>query len=109
VAVGFYLFEDVLDLAVRADNEGGPGDTPDLFPVHILFFHHLEGIGDLLFGVGEQREGQILLFLKFLLRFWGIRGYAKQHNARLLNLSICVAEPASLYGSTGGIRPRIEE
>src|SRR5581483_4813264 len=40
---------------------------------------------------------------------WGIGGYAKQHGARLLNLSICVAEPASLNGSTGGVRAGIEE
>ena len=109
MAVRLYFFEDVLDLALRADYKRGPGYAHYFLAVHVLFFHHAEGIGDLLFGVGEQGEGQILLFLKFLLRFWGIGGYAKQHGARLLNLFICVAEPASLYGSAGGIRPGIEE
>ena len=109
MVVGFDLFEDVLDFAVGANDERGPGYSHDLLAIHVLFFHDAEGICDLLFGIGEQGKGQILLFLKFLLCFWGIRGYAKQHGARLLNLSICVAEPASLHGSTGGICPRIKE
>jgi len=109
MGIGLYLLEDVLDFAIRADYERGPGYSHHLLAVHVLFFHHAEGVRDLLFSVGEQGEGQILLLLKFLLRFWGIGGYAKQHGARLLNLFICVAEPASLDGSTGGIRPGIEK
>ena len=109
MVVGLYLFKNVLDFAVGADDERRPGDPHDLLPVHVLFFHDTKGVRDLLFGVSEQREGQILLFLEFLLRFWGVWGYAKQHGARLLNLFICVAEPASFYGSTGGVRPRIEK
>ena len=109
MAVRLHVFEDVLDFAIGPDHEGSPGNAHYLFAIHVLFFHHAKGIGDLLFGVGEQREGQILLFLEFLLRFWRIRGYAKQHDARLLNLSICVAEPASFYRSTRGVRPWIEK
>jgi hypothetical protein len=40
---------------------------------------------------------------------WRIRRDAEQHGARFLNLSICVAEPARFYGSTGCVRLRIEE
>ena len=109
MTVWLHVFEDVLDFAIGADYERGPGNAHDLLAIHVLFFHDAKGVGDLLFGVGEQGEGQILLFLKFLLRFWHIGGYAKQHDARLLNLFICVAEPASFYGSTGGIRSWIEE
>ncbi len=107
--VRLHAFKDVLDLAIWSDHERRPGNTHHLLTVHVLFFHHAEGICDLLLGVGEQSEGQILLFLEFLLRFWRIRGYAKQHDARLLNLFICVAEPASFYRSTRGVRPGIEE
>ena len=109
MAVWLHIFEDMLDLAIGPDHESSPGHSHDLPAVHVLFFHHTEGIGDLLFGVGKQGKGQILLFLKFLLRFCSIRGYAKQHDAGLLNLFICVAEPASFNGSTRRVCPRIEE
>jgi len=109
MSIGLHVFKDMLDLSVRPDHESSPPHAPDLLAVHVLFFHDAEGFGDLLVGIGQQCEGQILFFLKFLLCFWGIRGYAKQHGACLLNLFICVAEPANLNCSTRGVGPRIEK
>jgi hypothetical protein len=43
------------------------------------------------------------------LRFRSIWRDPKQHGARFLNLFICIAEPASFYGSTGSVRSRIEK
>jgi hypothetical protein len=109
VAFGLDLFENVLDFAVWGDDERGPSNTPDFFPVHVLFFHHTEGFGNFLVGIGEEGEGQMLLFFKFLLGFGRIGGDAEQHDAGLLNLRICVAEPARFYGSAGSIGSRVKE
>ncbi len=55
--VRLHVFEDVLDLAVGTDYERSPGNAHHLLAIHVLFFHHAEGIGDLLFGVGKQSKG----------------------------------------------------
>src|SRR5215469_868866 len=102
VAVGLYLFEDVLDFTVPCDDERGAGDAHDLLAVHVLFLQNTVGLGDLFVGVGKQGEGQTLFVGKFSLPAGGVGGDAKQHGAGLLNLCIGVAEPASFYGSTRG-------
>src|SRR5215469_15126721 len=109
MSVWLDLLENMLDFSVRPDDEGCAGDTHHLLAIHVLLFQNSKGDSDLLVGISQQREGQLLVFLEFLLRFGSIRRDAKQHGARLLNLFICVAEPASLYGSTWGIRPRIKK
>ncbi len=53
----FYFWEDVLDLAVGADHEGGPGNTLLFFRVLIFFLDDTESFGDFLVGVGEQGKG----------------------------------------------------
>src|SRR5208283_3638339 len=109
MAVRLHFFEDVLNLAVGSDDESGAGHAPDLFAVHVLLLHDSEGLGYLLVGVGQQGEGKAFLLGELFLRFWSIRGDAEQHGAGFLNLSVGVAEPASFYGSTWGVRLRIEE
>ena len=103
-----HLLKDVLNLAVRTDDEGGACDSPDLFALHIFFFHHAEGLGHFLVGIGEQAEWQVKFLLKFLLRFRSVGGDAEQHGASLLHLLVCVAEPASFNGSTRGVGARIK-
>jgi len=88
VDVGLYLFEDVLDLTVGADDEGGTGDAHHLLAVHVLFLQDAEGDGDFFFGIGQQSERQGFLVSEFFLRRGLIRGYAKQHGTGLLNLFI---------------------
>ena len=109
MAVGLDLFEDVLDLAVGANDEGGPGNAPDFLAIHVLFLHDAEGLGDFLVGVGEEAEGQVLAFFEFLLGFGRVGRDAEQHGTGLLNLSVGVAEPASFDGSTGSVGFRVEE
>lgn len=86
--VRLYLFEDVLDLAVRADYERGSSDSHDFLAVHVLFLQNAEGDGDFFVGIGQQSERQGFLVSEFFLRRGLIRGYAKQHGAGLLNLFI---------------------
>jgi len=106
MAVRLYLLENVLDLAVRTDYERRARHAHNLFAIHVLFLHDSERVRDFLLAVGEQAERQIVLFLKFLLGFRGIRGYPKQHHARLLHLFVCVAEPASFNRSSGSVGAR---
>ncbi len=88
MTVGLYFLEDVLDLALWADHESGPGNAHHLLAVHVLLDQYAIGYGDLLVGISEQCKGQTLLVGEFSLRRRSIWGYAKQHGARLLNLSI---------------------
>ena len=97
---GFHVVEDVFDLAVGTDDERGPRDPFEDFAVHVFVFDHAEGIADLLVGIGEQGVGQVVLVLKLLLFVRAVGGDAKYDSASFLNLLVCVAEPARLFGST---------
>ena len=88
MAVGIDLFENVLNFALGANDERGPRDAPDLLAVHVFLFHHAEGFGDFLVGVGQQSEREVVLLGKTLLRLGRVGGDAKQHGAGFLNLFI---------------------
>jgi len=108
VAFGLYFVEDVLDFAVRTDNKSGPHHAHHFLSVHVLFLVHVKGPANFLIGIGQQRERQFVLLLKFLLRAWSIRRDAQQHGAGILHLSIGVAELAGLDGAAGSIGSRIK-
>ena len=63
-----HVIEDVLDLALGANDKSGPCNAFHLLAVHILFFNHAKEICNLLLRVSQQRERQAELLLKFLLR-----------------------------------------
>ena len=109
MALGLHIFEDVSNLSVGADDEGGPRNAHHLFAIHVFFLQNAEGLGDFLVGVGQQREWEVIVVGKSLLCFGRIRGDAKQHRAGLLNLTVCVAEPASFQRSARGVGAGIEE
>jgi len=109
VAFGFYFREDVGDLALSVDHEGGAFNAHHFLPVHILLFDHAEGVADCLVGVGEKRIRKIVFLFELFLLFRGVGGDAENDGAGLLDLLECVAEPARFYGSTGGVGLGIEE
>ena len=109
MAFGFDLAEDVGDLAVVADEERCALDAHDLLAVHVLLFDHAEGVADLLVGVGEQSEGEIVLLLELLLGFGFIGGDAENDEAGLLEFCVRVAEPARFNRSTGSVCFGVEE
>ena len=88
MAIGLYFLEDMLDFSVWADDEGGPGDAHDLLAIHILLLQNAVGNAHFLVGVGQESEGERFFVSEFSLRAGSIWGDAKQHGARLLNLSI---------------------
>jgi len=109
VAFGFYFREDVGDLALSVDDEGGAFDAHNFLPVHVLLFDHAKGVADCFVGVSEKRIGKIVFFFELLLLGGSVGGDAENDGAGLLDLLECVAEPARFYGSTGGVGLGIEE
>ena len=88
MAVGLYLFKNMLDLAVGADDERCSGDAFYFLSIHYLLFHNIVANRDFPVCVRQQGEGQAFLVGKLSLRIGGIRGDAKQRGAGLLNLFI---------------------
>ena len=109
MAFGFYFREDVGDLALSVDHEGGAFNAHHFLPVHVLFFDHAEGVADFLIGIGEERVGEVVFLFELLLLGGSVGGDAENDGAGLLDLLECVAEPARFYGSTGGVGLGIEE
>ena len=109
VTFRFHLVEDVSDLAIRADDEGSTLNAQHLLAIHILFLHDAEGVGSFLILIGQQGIRQIVFFLKFLLPLRGVGGDAQDDRPGLLQLAVCVAEPARFNGSTRGVGLGIEE
>ena len=105
----FHLVEDMGDLAIGSDDEGGALDAHHRLAIHILFLHDAEGVGHLLVFIGQQGIGQLVFFLELFLPVRGIGGDTEDDGAGLLQLAVCVAEPARFYGSTRGIGLGIEE
>jgi len=67
MAYCLHLGEDVLDLAVRADDEGGTDDAHDFPAIHVFFLQDAELVSDLFVGIGQEGKGQAEFVLKFLL------------------------------------------
>ena len=109
MAFRLHLVEDVGDLAIRADDEGSALDAHHYLAIHILFLHDAEGAGNLLIFVGQQGIGQIVFFLELLLPLRGVGGDTQNDRPGLLQLTVCVAEPARFNGSTRGVGLGIEE
>ena len=58
MAGGLYFFEDLLDLAVGADDEGRAGNAHVGFAVHRLFHPDAVSFGTGVFVVGQEGEGE---------------------------------------------------
>ena len=109
VAVGFHIFEDVADLAVRSDQERGSCDSHHLLAVHVLFLQYTELVDDGFILVGEKGVRKFILIFELLLSRGGVGGDAEDSDSGLGEFAVCVAEPARFYGSTRGVGLRIEE
>lgn len=69
VAFRLHLWEDVLDFAIRTDDEGGASDAHDFFAIHIFLLDNAVGFSDFFVGIGEEGKWQLELLPKFLLGF----------------------------------------
>ena len=91
-----------VDALAVLEEEGAASGHAD----HVL---HAEGLGDgLLFLVGEEAEGELLLFLEFFLELLVVGADAEDVHAGLLEFGPVVAERATLLGATAGLGLRVE-
>jgi len=67
MAFRLHLLKDVLDLAVRADDECRPRHTHHLLAVHVLFLDHAVCVANDLVGVGDKGERQVEFIGKLFL------------------------------------------
>ena len=103
MAFGFDLVKHAVNLPIGADDKCRAFDAHHFVAIHVLFFHHSEGIADFFVHVRQKRVGQVVLLLKFLLPGWRIGGNPKDDRPGFLQLLVCVAEPARFDSSTGRI------
>mmetsp|Transcript_12848 Transcript_12848/g.30054 ORF Transcript_12848/g.30054 Transcript_12848/m.30054 type:complete len:257 (+) Transcript_12848:1446-2216(+) len=94
--------------AGRADQEGRAFDALDLLAVHDLVLDHAEHVAELLFGVGNQLEGQFQGLLEFFMRGHVVARNAQHHGAGLHEILVAVAELHGLGGTTRRVVFRIE-
>ena len=109
MSLRLHVLEDLGDLAVGSDEEGGAGDAFHFLPVHVLFFNHAVGVRDLLLFIGEERKRQTELLLETLLCLGRVGRNSKDDGAGFFDLLVCVAEPARFNCSTGRVGPREKE
>jgi hypothetical protein len=106
---GLHFVEDMMDLSIRPDHKRHARNAFEDSPIHGFVFNHAEGIADFLVGIGKQRVGEMVLVLKLFLFFDGIGGNTEDYGARLLDLAVCVAEPARFFRSAGSVGFGIEK
>jgi hypothetical protein len=109
VAFGFDEGPDVFDFAGFADEEGAADDAI-VGAAHELFFLPGAELGDeLVSGVAEEWEIEILLSLEGGLGFDGIGAEAEDGDVELVEVFFCVTKLGRFDGSTGGVGFRVEE
>src|SRR6056297_930645 len=67
VALHLHLAPFPAQFALVVDQEGAALDTHHLAPVHVLLLDHVELAADLLLGIGQQVEGELVLGAEFLV------------------------------------------
>jgi len=60
--------EDLLDLAVRANNERSARYADHFLAVHVLLFENTVSLGDFLVDIAQQRKRQFVFLLEPSLR-----------------------------------------
>src|SRR6185437_5136532 len=109
MALRFHLGKNLQQSLVRANQKCGALNAADLLAIHVLVAHHIELVAHLFIDIGEERVRQVVLLLKFFLRFRSVARNAKYHRARFLQLCKRVAKATSFNGAAWSIRARIKK
>jgi hypothetical protein len=83
-------------------------DEKRLAAKHARDKRHAEGLRRVALRVGQQREGQMVLFLEAFLRLRPVDAEAHDFHAALLQHGETVAQAARLFRAAGGFRPGIK-
>ena len=109
MAFGFDEGPDFLDFAGFADEEGTPDDAHEGAAHELFFLPGAELLDGFVSGIAEQWEIEFLLGFKRGLGFDGIGAHAKDGDAELVEVFLCVAKLGRFDGSTGGVGLGVEE
>ena len=93
MALGLDLGKNLQQALVRANQKRSALDAANLLAIHVLIAHHVKLIAHLLIDIGEQRVGQTIFFLEFLLRFRRVARNTEHHRARFLQLAEASRNP----------------
>jgi hypothetical protein len=109
VAFGFDEGPDVLDFAGLADEEGTADDAHEGAAHKLFFLPGAEFLDDLVGGIAEQGEIEILLGFEGGLAFNGIGAHAENGHAVLVKIFFCVTKLGRFDGSTAGVGFGVKE
>jgi len=104
VAFHFYLIPHLLDLAVRADEEGAAHNAGERAAHEFLGAPDAIGFQHFVTGIADQRKIQFLLGAKCRQRFFGIAAGADDCYTQLVEVLLCVTKLGRFGRSTGSIR-----
>jgi len=104
----FDILDDAGDNAVFVNYVCNAEGAFVFFAVKLLFAPSLISRDDFLFGVGKEREWEIILFCEFLMRLYGVGTHADDGVASLLEGCIVVPEVAGFFGAAGRVVLRVE-
>lgn len=102
------LFDHLFDNPLFINNEGCPYDPGDLFTVHNLLSVGSVGRHDLPVRVGNQGEGQAVLFSETSVRLLTVRTDSQNDESLPEELLIIIPETACLCGATGSVVLRVK-
>jgi hypothetical protein len=108
VALGLDLWPGPRDATLGIDEERRSGGAPVLLPVPVLLDPRAIGVGDIVLGVGEEREGESELLAERPLAGGALRTDAPDIRAALDDRVVRVAELAGLDGAAGRVVLGIE-
>ncbi len=108
VPFGRDVVPDFLNLSVFTNPESHAHDSEESFSQEGFHAPGAVGLNDLEFGIGKQREVQLVFYFELGLRFDGIAAAAGDRGVQLFELADCVTKLGRFTRSTGGIRFREE-
>jgi hypothetical protein len=109
VAFGFDKGPEGFDFAGLADEEGTADDAHEGAAHELFFLPGAEFLNGFVGGIAEQREIELVFFLKRREGLNGIGAQAKDGDAVFVEIFFCVTKLGRLDSSTGGVGFGIEE
>src|ERR1700741_3413908 len=89
------------ELAVGVDQKSTAYHAHLTFPLQQLLVNHVEGVAPGFFGIGNQRERQLLLAGESGVGFYGVARDADDFGMALAEFRMEVAEVFGFVGATG--------
>jgi hypothetical protein len=105
----FDVVPDVLELAVRTDQERASHNSKKRFAEEFLHAARAVGFDRFEIRIAEEIEVEFLFGFEAGLGFDGVTAHAEDDHAKLVELLFCVAKLGRFNRSAGSVGLRIEE